>query len=176
MWCSETCQRYSGSGSQLPRLSRYPAPVPTREASAKTASAGEHLTHIRLRPTIRLTQFHRNHRSLKALLSLFCIALCSRVADVGRIYGWISHWLPTSEDACRANLDLERDVREAVLWAAGIVPGTTCATRSLAIIFLHAYAGHRSYLRIGVRRSSSGRMYAHAWVVNGAGAIISETN
>lgn len=61
----------------------------------------------------------------------------------------------------QASLD---SIAWAVTVASHYVPAATCLTQALAARVLLAGRGHSARLCIGVARSESGRLQAHAWV------------
>ena len=52
------------------------------------------------------------------------------------------------------------------------VPGATCLTQAIAAQLLLRRHGHRSQLRLGVMRSPSGMLSAHAWLENDGRILI----
>ena len=63
-----------------------------------------------------------------------------------------------------------------VVWAVEVVswymPGVKCLARALATQMLLNQHGHPAHLRIGVARSETGQLQAHAWVES-QGRIVS---
>lgn len=53
----------------------------------------------------------------------------------------------------------------AVRHASKLVPRATCLTQALSVRWLLARAGYDSTIRIGVARTKSERVEAHAWVL-----------
>ena len=53
---------------------------------------------------------------------------------------------------------------QAIESAARSVPGATCLTRALAAEILLRRAGHPAAIRVGVSKTSSGELEAHAWI------------
>jgi hypothetical protein len=56
--------------------------------------------------------------------------------------------------------------------AANRIPGTTCLPRALATQVLLCRNGHRAELHIGINRTGSERLQAHAWVETGGSVVI----
>ena len=58
-----------------------------------------------------------------------------------------------------------RKIASAVERTAPWVPGASCLTRAIAVQYLLARSGHRSTIRVGVRKEDDGTMGAHAWLM-----------
>lgn len=59
----------------------------------------------------------------------------------------------------------------AVTTVSPYVPGATCLTQALAARALLGWCGHPAVVRIGVARTASGALDAHAWVES-AGLVL----
>jgi hypothetical protein len=117
----------------------------------------------------RLTKFlalpAEDRRALAVSLALICLV---------RISLWIVpfRWLRTAVRRVAsppggkpepAPGEAERTV-QAIERAARSVPGATCLTQALAAEILLRRAGHPAAIRVGVAKSSSGELAAHAWI------------
>ena|SRR5258706_15909508 len=67
-----------------------------------------------------------------------------------------------------------REIAWAIQAVSRRIPGTHCLARSLALNAMLRSTGHASEVRIGVARSSTGALDAHAWVVCGGQALPDE--
>ena len=63
-----------------------------------------------------------------------------------------------------------------ITWSVGIaaryVPAATCLTQALSAMSLLSEFGQPAFLRIGVAKSSEGKLEAHAWVESGGEIVI----
>jgi hypothetical protein len=59
--------------------------------------------------------------------------------------------------------EAERTV-QAIESAARSIPGATCLTQALAAELLLRRAGHPAAIHVGVAKTSSGQLEAHAWI------------
>jgi hypothetical protein len=66
--------------------------------------------------------------------------------------------------------EAERTV-QAIEAAARCVPGATCLTQALAAEILLRRAGHPAAIHVGVAKTSSGDLAAHAWI-EGDGRVL----
>jgi len=68
--------------------------------------------------------------------------------------------------------------RERIPWAVSvaqrIVPRATCLVQALAAEALFARYGHPADLRIGVLKTDSGALVAHAWVESAGRVVVGE--
>lgn len=78
-----------------------------------------------------------------------------------RVMGRWDQGSPSRPSAARSSA---RQISDAVRAAAPYVPAATCLTQALAAESLLRSEGYLAALRIGVARSSSGMLRAHAWV------------
>jgi hypothetical protein len=65
---------------------------------------------------------------------------------------------------------------EQLMWAVNAaarrVPRASCLTQAIAATTLLARHGHRSTLRLGVRKDEQNRLHAHAWVESGERVVL----
>jgi hypothetical protein len=65
-----------------------------------------------------------------------------------------------------------------VAWAvqavSRVVPGSTCLVRSLTLERLLRSDGHPARLRLGIARSATARLAAHAWVESDGAVLLAE--
>jgi Transglutaminase-like superfamily len=70
----------------------------------------------------------------------------------------------------------ESGVADRIAWAVSVtsryVPAATCLTQAIATKFLLGRCGCQATVRIGVARSDSGRLQAHAWVESNGKVVI----
>lgn len=100
----------------------------------------------------------------RLLASSFLTLCLVRIALCFLPYRVLRRFIP-SPAGCQDSRFYARRVVSAVVRAAPYVPGASCLTRALATQFLLARSGHRSTIRIGVRKEADGTLGAHAWLV-----------
>ena len=75
-----------------------------------------------------------------------------------------------------ADVKTERVTVECVAWAVTVtsryVPVATCLTQALVTKLMLGRFGHQAIVRIGVARSDTGELQAHAWVESGGKIVI----
>jgi hypothetical protein len=118
---------------------------------------------------MRLTKFlalpAEDRRALEVSLALICVV---------RLSLWILpfRWLRAAVGRVSSPPDgkpeptpgeAERTV-QAIERAARSVPGATCLTQALAAEILLRRAGHPTAIHVGVAKTSSGELAAHAWI------------
>jgi hypothetical protein len=111
----------------------------------------------------------------EAALAVSLIRVALWTVSFGRLRGWLERL----GDARRPLFTEDRSVAtERIVWAvraaSGRVPGATCLTQALAARLLLGRRGLPSELRIGVARSPSNDVEAHAWLECRGEVVIGE--
>lgn len=111
--------------------------------------------------------------TVRATVVLGLIVVLSRWTDMLRIRCIIDRLSPSVRRQ-ESDQRLERRIHLATDLASKAIPRSTCGARALTMYALLARDRYKSDIMIGVRRTSDGRLHAHAWIVNSAGTVISE--
>ena len=72
------------------------------------------------------------------------------------------------------NDELVAKIISSIKLAARYVPGATCLTQACATLLLLSQFDQPAFLRIGVAKSPSGKLEAHAWVESGGAIVIGD--
>jgi hypothetical protein len=78
----------------------------------------------------------------------------------------------------RSPKEASPDASDRIAWSVGsaarVVPRATCLTQALAGELLLRRAGYPAEVRIGVAKSSTGKLEAHAWVESDGRIVIGD--
>lgn len=104
-----------------------------------------------------------------ALLTVVAIRIALWVLPFRHVHGWVHR------RRCAAGSgDIRRRMRiaRAVARMSRLVPAASCLTQALAAQWLLRLRGERAQLCLGMTRSKSGHMEAHAWLEHDGGVLI----
>jgi len=101
----------------------------------------------------------------RLIISAFFTVLTFRVALWIVPYRRIRRWIPQVSEPRPDSRFYARYVAYRVRTASRWVTAASCLTQALAAQYLLARSGHRSTIRIGVRRGPDGASSAHAWLL-----------
>jgi hypothetical protein len=118
-------------------------------------------------PLRELFRLSRNRRRL--LLEAWSLVVLSRLSLWTLPKRTVKRALSASSPT--PGSDAPQESIEQLMWAVSAaarrVPGASCLTQAIAATTLLARHGHRSTLRLGVRKDEQNRLHAHAWVESG---------
>jgi hypothetical protein len=101
---------------------------------------------------------------LRLAAQCFIVLVLVRIALHVLPYRRLRNWFPEA-DAQEDSRFYARRVAYHVRRGARWVPAASCLTQALAAKYILARAGHRSMIRVGVRKDSCGKVEAHAWLI-----------
>lgn len=117
-----------------------------------------------IHPAVQPEVWRRRRIALFAALPvLIVVRLALWVLPFPRIHRHVGAIRPRRTSTYNDPTTVTRLVR-AVRSAARLVPRATCLTQAIALQYLLARSGRAGEIHIGVRRDTSGKFIAHAWV------------
>jgi hypothetical protein len=126
-------------------------------------------------PLRELFRLSRNRRRL--LLEAWSLVVLSRLSLWTLPKRTVKRALSASSPT--PGSDAPQESIEQLMWAVSAaarrVPGASCLTQAIAATTLLARHGHRSTLRLGVRKDEQNRLHAHAWVESGERVVLGGT-
>jgi hypothetical protein len=126
-------------------------------------------------PLRELFRLSRNRRRL--LLEAWSLVVLSRLSLWTLPKRTVKRALSASSPT--PGSDAPQESIEQLMWAVSAaarrVPRASCLTQAIAATTLLARHGHRSTLRLGVRKDEQNRLHAHAWVESGERVVLGGT-
>ncbi len=128
---------------------------------------------------VKRSLLERSEGARTLLLSAFVRVVLSRIAlsllPFRAIHRFLAPEHKTAERRARSSDSIER-ITWAITVSARRIPGASCLTQAIAAHSLLRRHGHAAHLRIGVVKSDSGALRAHAWIDVEGKTVLGQTS